>query len=807
MLSEGALRAERIIRQLSKYSSNRGVPEEELEWFAYVLLVSMILSDESLTWELLPPPHSAEFENLLKSILMTGHPDLIERELQQLMHLLEQVASTAPVEIARGAGVLPLAIRYIAGMLAHELEHLHREERLRVLDALFYKLYTRLVPSDQKHHAQIGCLSAALIGLYDVVWESFPGPGEVFVVSSTPDEATYEYQRRQLELPGQVSNSLRFIRNLRIACNKLDFELRDRQFSKSYVRLVDTTLSVSRSAYGDSSVVAFDVDNLERIIAICQSDDSPMLAVLGGKDRRPVKNSKPLREAMVRQCGLRAVVDIRSLGSKGNTALSLLYFGRPFPGKGDSILHLDARRLHWNASVDEVQTFAALAGALIRVWAQGQMSATSLLEMKGVPRRVLAFLEETLRHDSSAVPGLLRFVSEDEMLEGDCSLRAADYVGISEERSWQPEVDIAPALKLLDRGKDGAAVYLIGNNGAGKSLALRDIAMALASAGRKSFGISFGVTDRFERLPSSEPLKSHFKYAGARTFRSGPNVRRTLGELGDMVKDIYKDAARLDCFEAALDTLGFSRRQYLVPVDMGSTANDWERRLAEIHPLTSFSGTERERDELEEWQTLPSGEYKLALLRRDSPELAVFDSLSSGEQQILTMVIKIAARIARDTFVLLDEPEISLHVAWQRNLPLVLREFSRRLECSFVVATHSPVVIASTDDVMDFCFVMREGQLIELKPSQRRSIEASLFEGFKTYTPYTHHIQERCAEIISKVIGQADDEGLVSAAEAPYLDELRSLKKNLEETEGKMSDRDIALVGKAIVAVRELLSP
>lgn len=806
MISESALRAERISREISRYSTNRGVPEEELQWFAYILLASMILRDTPIIGKLLPRHHIAEFESLLNEIVTVSDPYSVVAQVQKLMHLLEQVARASPIEIARGDGVLPLAQRFIVGMLVHELEQLPRDERLRVLDVLFYKLYTQLVPSDPRHHAQIASLASGLIGLDERVWESVPGPGEVFVATSTPDETAYEYQTRQLDLPEKVGNTLKFIRNLRLAANGIDFESRSTGYSRPRIRLLDTTLWVSRAAFGDGPLLVLDQDNLEKIVQIRHLDDSPMLAVVGGKDRRPLKGSKDLRDKMVSQCDLRAVIDISSTGAKTGATASVLYFGPRFPQYGDCVLHMDARRLYKNAQIDDVLTFTALVGALIRAWSQGQISTTSPLELRGAPRRFNAFLQEALRRDSSEVPGLLRFVSGAEMLDGDCSLRAADYVGVDEGRSWQPEVDIAPALNLLGRGRDGAAVYLIGNNGVGKSLALREIAMVLASTGRKSFGISFGVSDRFERLPSAEPLKSHFTYAGARTFRNGPNVRRSLGELGDMVRDIYKDAVRLEGFEAALGILGFSRRQYLVPVDMGSTGNNWEHRIADIHPLTNFARTDRERDEMREWQALPSGQFKLALLRSESSELVVFDALSSGEQQVLTMAIKIAAKVERDTFVLLDEPEISLHVAWQRNLPAVLREFSRRLECSFVVATHSPVVIASTDDEMDFCFVMREGQLIELQPSRRRSIEASLFEGFKTYTPYTHHVQERCAEIVSKIVSDADDEGLVLGSEAPYLAELQALRTSLEETAGKTSDWDIALVDKAILAVQELLS-
>ncbi len=47
-----------------------------------------------------------------------------------------------------------------------------------------------------------------------------------------------------------------------------------------------------------------------------------------------------------------------------------------------------------------------------------------------------------------------------------------------------------------------------------------------------------------------------------------------------------------------------------------------------------------------------------------------------------------------DSFVLLDEPENSLSPKYQRDLANMVRDYSRYFNCQFVIATHSPFILA-----------------------------------------------------------------------------------------------------------------
>ncbi|WP_164888706.1 MULTISPECIES: AAA family ATPase [Paenarthrobacter] len=72
---------------------------------------------------------------------------------------------------------------------------------------------------------------------------------------------------------------------------------------------------------------------------------------------------------------------------------------------------------------------------------------------------------------------------------------------------------------------------------------------------------------------------------------------------------------------------------------------------------------------------------------------------SSGQISLATTFLGIAASITDGALVLIDEPEISLHPEWQAAyLGLAQRLFSSYTGCHFLVATHSPSVVAGMSE-------------------------------------------------------------------------------------------------------------
>lgn len=70
------------------------------------------------------------------------------------------------------------------------------------------------------------------------------------------------------------------------------------------------------------------------------------------------------------------------------------------------------------------------------------------------------------------------------------------------------------------------------------------------------------------------------------------------------------------------------------------------------------------------------------------------DALSAGEKQMLSFIAYNA--FYRDAVFFVDEPELSLHVDWQRQLFSIL--MSQQTSNQFVIATHSPFIYSKYPD-------------------------------------------------------------------------------------------------------------
>lgn len=76
------------------------------------------------------------------------------------------------------------------------------------------------------------------------------------------------------------------------------------------------------------------------------------------------------------------------------------------------------------------------------------------------------------------------------------------------------------------------------------------------------------------------------------------------------------------------------------------------------------------------------------------------DALSSGEQHELVLLYDLLFRVRPGTLVLIDEPELSLHVGWQKRFLPDLLEIVKTAEFDALIATHSPFIVGDRSDLM-----------------------------------------------------------------------------------------------------------
>lgn len=83
----------------------------------------------------------------------------------------------------------------------------------------------------------------------------------------------------------------------------------------------------------------------------------------------------------------------------------------------------------------------------------------------------------------------------------------------------------------------------------------------------------------------------------------------------------------------------------------------------------------------------------------DAGPLAL-DALSSGEQHEIVLHYNLLFMVQPNTVVLIDEPEISLHVAWQEKFLRDLLAMAELSRFDALVATHSPYIAGERPDLM-----------------------------------------------------------------------------------------------------------
>ena len=104
---------------------------------------------------------------------------------------------------------------------------------------------------------------------------------------------------------------------------------------------------------------------------------------------------------------------------------------------------------------------------------------------------------------------------------------------------------------------------------------------------------------------------------------------------------------------------------------------------------------------------------RLSFLLNDDTKLKAYD-LSSGEKQLLIILLKVLCQDEKPTVFLLDEPEISLHLRWQYELIEIIRTINPN--CQVIIATHSPSLFTNgwRDHIFWMSKICEEKEAVEV---------------------------------------------------------------------------------------------
>lgn len=306
-------------------------------------------------------------------------------------------------------------------------------------------------------------------------------------------------------------------------------------------------------------------------------------------------------------------------------------------------------------------------------------------------------------------------------------------------------------LDVADQDKTRISC-VIGPNGSGKSQLLRAIVdaverkvpsgastTAIARTRQLSdfsqvLAISNLVADVF---PSTRRL-DRYRYLGVRQATNWTGTRAVESLTVDSVLLCLRSPARVDAFRAALGIIGFSdfgvAADPEVKVPRGRPRTGAATSTKEIQPIDQFGEhflpvvrdgrAQLATGDIDAWQRVMSdlddgvrmfgvepsdgiaflrkrGELTATLHFSQSGRTDDVGDLSAGQLLIVSLAARLAAHVAADSLVLIDEPEIGLHPTWQALVAPLLREIvPPELKSHVIVATHSPHVVVDADDVL-----------------------------------------------------------------------------------------------------------
>lgn len=141
----------------------------------------------------------------------------------------------------------------------------------------------------------------------------------------------------------------------------------------------------------------------------------------------------------------------------------------------------------------------------------------------------------------------------------------------------------------------------------------------------------------------------------------------------------------------------------------------------------------------------------LRLQKKNFGELSL-KKASSGEQCLLVLILGIAGHITDGALILIDEPEISLHPRWQEEFMILLTtSFAGYRGCQFVVATHSPQVIARLKGPGCYITSLSKRELYSAEQFHDKSADFQLAELFDAPGIMNEYISRLAFNLLAKV--------------------------------------------------------
>lgn len=202
-----------------------------------------------------------------------------------------------------------------------------------------------------------------------------------------------------------------------------------------------------------------------------------------------------------------------------------------------------------------------------------------------------------------------------------------------------------------------------------------------------------------------------------------------------------------------------TRRNYLATVEENLTMKEVTNKVVnEINDIFNIL-------ELDvKLKGFSKDEKTLPIFENSAGEEFDINDLSSGEKQLFLRTLSIKMLEPKNSIILIDEPELSLHPKWQQRIVEVYKNIGENNQ--IILATHSPHILGSVSNENIFILYRNENGKIEAKT------------GDELYSSYGQPVERVLKDIM----------GLESVRTPKIEKELEELRKLVDENKYSTDD-------------------
>lgn len=306
---------------------------------------------------------------------------------------------------------------------------------------------------------------------------------------------------------------------------------------------------------------------------------------------------------------------------------------------------------------------------------------------------------------------------------------------------------------------------LIGENGSGKSFFLNELYKHHWEAGKKVIILANTVFDKFEdKKGSSRILRNS---AGKRlpktamksiimTILEGREenkfaIRNAMRYIGfDLCLDIKLNGIDYDKIDDNFENLRFFQDYFFLPQIL-KKYHSYANRVKDEYVRINLDKEYYEGGDVDILRFFIHERWLKKLGVLDNVEVCLVKSgdripilgASSGELTLLTSLIFISAHINKNTIILIDEPENSLHPKWQIDYIKNIVDIFYFHQPKIIIATHSPLIInGGRTNLKHLSIYKGNPNGFFLVDSDRKNVEEMYEDYFDVTTPENRFLSE-----------------------------------------------------------------